>query len=597
MKPLVAIVGRPNVGKSTFFNRMIGERVAVVEDLPGTTRDRIYGDTDWNGREFILIDTGGLELGTDIPLGQVGLNGQPGDIMKHVQAQAQLAIEEADVIIFMVDARTGIIAAAVRLAAVLAAGAGAGEDQIALRDSRVLVRRLVRAPRAASAGPSWTPSGTVLITGGTGELGARIARWAAVGGAERIVLLGRRGLDAPGARELAAELAGSGADVRILACDVADREALGARLDEIRADGPIRAVVHAAGLVDSTLLADTTIEEFADALSAKVLGARNLDELLGDDPLEAFVLFSSVAGVWGGSEQGSYAAGNAYLEALAQARRGAGRPATAVAWGSWGTGGMLADGRRQLLERGGVLTMDGDVAVGALAAAVGDGEISITVAAMDWERFIPSFTLQRPAPLLADLPEVRALRAAEAAPGPGDGGSHWAAALAGLGPREQTAKLLDLVQAEVRAVLGTVQPGQVDPDRAFREAGFDSLSAVELRNRLKAATGLALPATLVFDFPTPAELAGHLRTRLAPGTPDEGLPAGSGDSGDPEEREFRRLVATIPLTRLRAAGLLDALRSLAVPDGEGAPPASAGEIDAMDIDDLVRLASGQAEKE
>src|SRR5689334_23215972 len=111
MKPLVAIVGRPNVGKSTFFNRMIGERVAIVQDMPGTTRDRIYGDTDWNGREFTLIDTGGLELGTDIPVGQVGLNGQPGDIMKRVQAQAQLAIEEADVIVFMVDARSGITAA------------------------------------------------------------------------------------------------------------------------------------------------------------------------------------------------------------------------------------------------------------------------------------------------------------------------------------------------------------------------------------------------------------------------------------------------------------------------------------------------------
>jgi GTP-binding protein len=111
MKPLVAIVGRPNVGKSTFFNRMIGERVAIVQDMPGTTRDRIYGDTDWNGREFTLIDTGGLELGTDIPVGQVGLDGQPGDIMKRVQAQAQLAIEEADVIVFMVDARTGITAA------------------------------------------------------------------------------------------------------------------------------------------------------------------------------------------------------------------------------------------------------------------------------------------------------------------------------------------------------------------------------------------------------------------------------------------------------------------------------------------------------
>ena len=111
MKPLVAIVGRPNVGKSTFFNRMIGERVAIVEDMPGTTRDRIYGDTDWNGREFTLIDTGGLELGPGIPVGQVGLTGQPGDIMKHVMAQAQLAIEEADVIVFMVDARSGITAA------------------------------------------------------------------------------------------------------------------------------------------------------------------------------------------------------------------------------------------------------------------------------------------------------------------------------------------------------------------------------------------------------------------------------------------------------------------------------------------------------
>lgn len=111
MKPLVAIVGRPNVGKSTFFNRMIGERVAIVEDMPGTTRDRIYGDTDWNGREFTLIDTGGLELGPGIPVGQVGLTGQPGDIMKHVMAQAQLAIDEADVIVFMVDARSGITAA------------------------------------------------------------------------------------------------------------------------------------------------------------------------------------------------------------------------------------------------------------------------------------------------------------------------------------------------------------------------------------------------------------------------------------------------------------------------------------------------------
>ncbi len=119
MKPLVAIVGRPNVGKSTFFNRMLGDRVAIVEDMPGTTRDRLYGDTDWNGRTFTFIDTGGLEFGSDIPVGQVGLTGQPGDLMKHVQAQAELAIEEADVIVFMVDARSGITAADEEVADVL----------------------------------------------------------------------------------------------------------------------------------------------------------------------------------------------------------------------------------------------------------------------------------------------------------------------------------------------------------------------------------------------------------------------------------------------------------------------------------------------
>jgi len=119
MKPLVAIVGRPNVGKSTFFNRMLGERIAIVEDLPGTTRDRLYGDTDWNGRTFTFIDTGGLEFGSDIPVGQVGLTGQPGDLMDHVQAQAELAIEEADVIVFMVDARTGITASDEEVADVL----------------------------------------------------------------------------------------------------------------------------------------------------------------------------------------------------------------------------------------------------------------------------------------------------------------------------------------------------------------------------------------------------------------------------------------------------------------------------------------------
>ncbi|MEU5002617.1 type I polyketide synthase, partial [Streptomyces sp. NPDC021622] len=229
------------------------------------------------------------------------------------------------------------------LASVLAGTSG--EDQVALRSGEVLGRRLVPAPLDKASGAGWSPRGTVLVTGGTGALGAHVARWLVAKGAEHLLLTNRRGLDADGAQELCAELTELGARVTIAACDVADRNALADVLASVPAEFPLTAVVHAAGIERSGVLADldpADLGEFADVLSAKVDGARNLHELLGDRQLDAFVLFSSIAGVWGSGGQGAYAAANAYLDALAGHRRAAGLPATAVAWGPWGGGGMVA---------------------------------------------------------------------------------------------------------------------------------------------------------------------------------------------------------------------------------------------------------------
>ncbi|WP_290063286.1 SDR family NAD(P)-dependent oxidoreductase, partial [Amycolatopsis solani] len=171
------------------------------------------------------------------------------------------------------------------------------------------------------AGRPWQPRGTVLVTGGTGALGAHVARWLATAGAEKIVLTSRRGRQAPGAEDLVTELTGLGAEVTIAACDVADRAALAELLDGIR-DG-LTAVVHAAGTGGATPLDDADLGPFADILAAKVAGAEHLDALLGDTELDAFVLFSSIAGVWGSGGQSAYGAANAHLDALARRRRAA----------------------------------------------------------------------------------------------------------------------------------------------------------------------------------------------------------------------------------------------------------------------------------
>ncbi|MEU8784990.1 type I polyketide synthase [Streptomyces sp. NPDC048637] len=419
-----------------------------------------------------------------------------------------------------------------RLVGVLADG---GEDQVAVRSSGVFGRRLVHAPApVVDAEGGWRPRGTVLITGGTGALGARVARWVAERGAEHVVLTSRRGLEAPGAVELEAELSALGARVTVAACDVVDRGAV----EQLLAGCAVDAVVHAAGVVDSVPLGDAGAEHFAEVMGAKVAGAVVLDEVLGDRALDAFVVFSSIAGVWGSGGQAAYAAGNAFVEGLVEARRARGVVGCAVAWGPWAGGGMadVEDAEEHLLRRG-LRALDPALAVSALESVVGAGEGSVVVADVEWERFAPAFTSARPSPLLGELPEVRAALADGGnAGGEGSGaGVVVRERLAGLSVVERERALLELVRTHAAAVLGYHKPESLEARSAFRDLGFDSLTAVELRGRLNTETGLRLPATVVFDYPSPVDLARFLGDELFGTGTDvvSGLPVLASTSDDP----------------------------------------------------------------
>ncbi|MEV0775473.1 type I polyketide synthase [Streptomyces sp. NPDC050428] len=392
-----------------------------------------------------------------------------------------------------------------------------GEEQVAVRRTGAFARRLVRAPLGDSAHTAWRPRGTVLVTGGTGVVGSHVARWLARGGAERIVLAGRRGPQAPGAGELAAELRALGADVLIESCDVSDEAALGALIAALPDDKPLTAVLHAAGvLTEEPPLTEATPEVFADAMRAKAGGAAALDRVLGDRELDAFVLFASGAAVWGTGGQPAYAAANAYLDGLAQRRRARGLAATSVAWGSWGGGGMVGEESGAHLRRMGLAEMDPEPAVRALGMALDRDESHLVVADIDWDLFVPVYTLTRDRPLLRDLTDARRVldeQSAADAPAAADGaGTALADRLAGLTETEQHQQLLELVRGHVAAVLGHPGAASIEPAGVFKEIGFDSVTAVDLRNRLGAAVGLKLPATVVFDYVSSKALAEHLWT-------------------------------------------------------------------------------------
>ncbi|MDI5974381.1 type I polyketide synthase [Streptomyces sp. SL13] len=466
----------------------------------------------------------------------------------------------------------------------------ATEDQVALRADGAFARRLVRDPAGPPRSGGWRPHGTVLITGGTGALGAHVARRLAEQGAEHLVLTSRRGEQAPGAGELAAELHALGARTTVAACDVADRQALRALLLDIPQEFPLTAVVHTAGLGDLTPLSQTTAEHQAAVLAAKVTGARNLHDLCAGTELDAFVLFSSAAATWGGAGQGTYAAANAHLDALARERRALGLPATSIAWGSWQGPGMGDGATAEQLRRRGVLSMDPPAALTALWQAVerSDTDPCVTIAGVDWARFAPAFTIARPSPLLAELPEARP--AAPTARGRADT-AELRARLTVLPPQQRESELLQLVQTQAALVLGHADSRAVEADRAFRDLGFDSLSAVQMRDRIDTVTGLALPATAVFDHPTPAALAGRLLDELFPEGADTG-------SGSPHDQRIKQTLARIPLSRLREAGLLDILLRLAETGDAGpehtdtAAEFSADALDAMDGESLLKLVAG-----
>ncbi|MET9827375.1 type I polyketide synthase [Streptomyces sp. NPDC006349] len=408
-------------------------------------------------------------------------------------------------------------------AAVLAAG---DEDQLALRGDTVLGRRLTRHPLPADAASSvakWRPRGTTLITGGTGGLGAHVARMLAGHGAPHLVLVGRRGAEAPGAAALEAELTALGARVTFAACDIADRAAVAHLVDTLRTGQPegeeLRAVVHAAGVSQRLApLPELTLDEFADVSHAKVLGASHLDELLGDHPLDAFVLFSSGSAVWGSAGQAAYGSANAYLDGLAHHRRAHGRVATSVAWGSWDSGMVDAE-LAALLRRIGAPAMAPGLALTALQQVLALGDAQLVVAEFDWSRFAPTYTMARPRPLLDGLPEVRLLlEGSEGDPADGPETAGLTARLATMNEGEQHRALLDLVRTHVATLLGYEDPNQVQPARAFDDLGFDSVSAVDLRTRLTKATGRKLPATMVFDHASPKALAAYLWSQLCAGT-------------------------------------------------------------------------------
>ncbi|MER5646397.1 type I polyketide synthase [Streptosporangium sp. NPDC002524] len=393
------------------------------------------------------------------------------------------------------------------------------EVEVAVRDSGLYARRLVHAPPRDQLEPSepqpWNTEGTVLVTGGTGALGGHVAAWLAGRGAGHLLLVSRRGEEAPGAAELGARLAEAGARVTFAAADVGDRDALARVIASVPPEHPLTAVVHTAATLDDGLISTLTPERLDHALRVKAGGARHLHELTRELDLSAFVLFSSVAGICGVAGQGNYAPGNAYLDALAAHRRATGLPATSIAWGQWAGGGIVTSEAGRNLARHGLRGLPPDLAVTALGQVLDRDESHAVIADVDWQIMFEG----RSHSLVSELPEI--VQAGRGTPGTatvsaGIDTSDLVRQLAGLAEAEQHRTLLRLVRTQVAVVQSRPSPDTVEADRRFRDQGFDSLAAVELRNRLGAATGLRLPPSIVFDHPTPAALAGHLHAELVP---------------------------------------------------------------------------------
>ncbi|HWI95919.1 MAG TPA: beta-ketoacyl reductase, partial [Solirubrobacterales bacterium] len=376
------------------------------------------------------------------------------------------------------------------------------------------------------------------------------------------------------------ELQDLGAEVTIAACDVADKGQLEELLAAIPDEHPLGAVIHAAGALDDATIESLSPERLDRVFAPKVDAAWHLHELTKQADLSAFVLFSSIAATLGGPGQGNYAAANSFLDALAQQRRSEGRVASSIAWGLWqqasGMTAHLDEADLARIRRSGIELLSDEQGLELFdQALLAEAPLSLAV---PLER--AALRAQASAGVLPSI--LRGLVRVPARRRSASTGS-LATKLAGVPAAEHEAFVLELVRSEVAAVLGHGGADAIDPNLAFKDLGFDSLAAVELRNRLNDATGQRLPATTVFDYPNSTTLAGHLLATASA----TGAEAGALES---QEREIRALLASIPLSRLRGTGLLDSLVRLSQQDGEAEPqaPDDGDSIDAMDVEELIR---------
>ncbi len=404
------------------------------------------------------------------------------------------------------------------------AAAGVGEPELAIRAGEVRVPRLARAedvsPDAAES-VSGVPE-AVLVTGAPGALGALVAGHLADGGTRDLVLTSRRGPMAAGVAELAAGLAARGASVRLAACDVTERNDLAGVLESVsRAGVRLRGVVHTAGVLDDAVLMALTPDRVESVLRPKINGAWHLHELTAGLDLESFVLFSSVAGVWGAAGQGSYAAANTFLDGLAAYRRSEGLPAASIAWGPWrlddvtGMTSGLDRGDWERMARQGLRPLSATDGLALLERLIHTDRALTATVRLDLAGL--SRAADDPTPLLSRLVRRQGRRSAGSAATKQD----LAARLAVLSAQDQSAALLEILRSQTALVLGLPSPEAIDARRTFRELGFTSLTALELRNRLNVSTGLQLPATMIFDYPTPDNLADYLRAAVVGTVTDE----------------------------------------------------------------------------
>ncbi|MGH3242963.1 MAG: type I polyketide synthase, partial [Spirillospora sp.] len=465
---------------------VVGEALGVVQDWLAEERDA--------SSRLVVVTRGAVSVvdGEAVELSQAPVWG----LVRAAQA------EHPDrVVLVDVDDDPGS-------AGLVAAVAASGEPEAAVRGRELWVPRLTGAQvdAAGQGNDPWAGDGTVLVTGGTGGLGALVARHlVSAHGVRQLLLTSRRGLDAPGAAELQAELAELGADVTVAACDVSDRDAVADLLAAIPGGHPLTGVVHAAGVMDDGVFSSLTAERIDAVLAPKSDAAWHLHELTADLDLSAFVLFSSAGGLVLAAGQGNYAAANVFLDALAVNRRAMGLAATSTAFGLWAVTTGLTSAEMDRVARLGMPALSVETGLALFDAASSADEAVLVPVQLDRTALrgrgdaVPA--------LLRGLSGGSMRRVVEARP---QNAEAMAMRLAGLAEAERVEALLQLVRTHVASVLGHGSADAIQPDRPFKELGFDSLSAVELRNALRGETGLRLPATLVFDYPTSRAVAGFL---------------------------------------------------------------------------------------